>query len=569
MSNLKALKSKLNLVITAIAITLTNITFGVNNCTFQNYKITNPQEAAIFLENKIGRNNLDSVISKKEAKIAIDFMTKEANIKSSDLDKIKNSKLYLDLVTAGQKYINSLLNNNLNNIPGYNWKTEYNNWLRTYYIKPENKNFLDILILNLIPKEKTNIEKIEKLEQLRKTFLKSIIAIQSYFYALSQTHMDEYTGFTEGTFSILNPYKESLEKLKNNYINIVLMILKIYNPTKNKGDLIGDPGVTAINIWGRGIFASNPYAYYRPNSHGFDDSIGIDLIGLEPSYKFNTKDKTKNFDWMYKFKHILMGKNKDQFWWKPEASGLGSLSDTITHGQDLIVHLWDRKYSPQKESGVGYAKERPIKSEGETFKKITNLDHKRISDIYLNAINLYKKNASGNKSKPLADFIKSLNKKYTYPSKRWGKEIILSTEDFITSYLNSNISIVLKQYIHYFIHVKRLLRQFQKHFNNNNAIKVILPQEAHYISALDSKDVLLTIIGHRIKLQSNNPIELIKEELRKLSCLTQALDTNLKAAFNNKTYNYLNRVMSEINETLAKDNVNNLIEYKHIFEVTK
>lgn len=562
------LKFKLNLIninLIIIGITLINNIFGLD-CTFkennQPYKISNANEASTFLNRKIGNQDLDIIIDQEAAKLAVKFMANNAEVKSPDIQK--NTQLYLELIKAGQNHANSILNNKLDQIPGYNWKQEYNQWLKSKYKPSSNANWLDNLIIQLAPEEKSEIEKLEKLKQLRRTFLKSIVELQSYFYALAQTHMDTYTGFTEGTFSIIMPYKKELEKIKNQYLDLVLKFLNLLYPKTKEANLIGYPNIKAIDPKLRGILASNPYAYYRPNSHDFKDSIGIDLVGLP--FKFN-RQNVHGFDWMYKFKHILMGQNNDQFWWKPEEAGLSSIVESLEHSANLMLKAWERKITPAKESGTNYAKERPVNSIVSEFKSITGQSLEHINDIYQNTLNLIKTTKEP-KLKELKNLKKLLEKKYSHLRQRWGQEIILAKEDFITSYLDSDIGVTLKQYLHYFIFVKRLLRQFQKHFNNNFAIKVILPEDSGYIKAPESDKSLLTIIGHRIKLQGENPVEIVKEELKKFSCLTQELNNQIKDKFNKETYDYFIEIKEKIEQILKldkKDQEEN-IKYNHIFE---
>jgi hypothetical protein len=291
----------------------------------------------------------------------------------------------------------------------------------------------------------------------REEYLRSILDLQSFFYSLCFQIRPDGLGFEEGTFFIEDPsgiFKEFLQ----GYLEKV----------RSEGCDLGNPD-------SKHVFASNPFAYYRVNSHGFTQAFGIDNRFSEKNYP--------NY-WMNKFGHILIGFTDTGVWLKPEKSGCsyGEVGSHALHLVEAQVSKKSKYFFDMCEYYTGYklkeieGDDSPLYNKERTptniIKKFIKLfpeapkDQSKGIGLMLTYAQsqLQANDFTDNISKKVVEqFIYNLKNEYTHTTKPQGQEIYLTNEDLILAqgYTPDANEAENNFIIHIFAPLKRLINQYK------------------------------------------------------------------------------------------------------------
>lgn len=275
-----------------------------------------------------------------------------------------------------------------------------------------------------------------------KTYLQAIMDLQSFFYSLCFQIRSDGIGFDEGTFHIEDS-KGLLQKFLQGYLNKISL-----NYTLGKED---------SNHW----LASNPFAYYRANSHDFKKSFGID-------YRF-VEDQPIEI-WMIKFKHMLVAFTPQGIWLKPEHNGC-SYGEVAYHGKNFFVAQWTKiksKLTGSKgDDDERNNKERlPLKEKNE-FKKLFP-DYQgsmTLGAMYEHAQQTLTKKPKN--SSEIQIFVNHIKKNFSHvhacydKDMRWGNEIKLTFDELLTAYFYTTHNDALKGFFKKFLGLKHNILQFK------------------------------------------------------------------------------------------------------------
>lgn len=246
-------------------------------------------------------------------------------------------------------------------------------------------------------------------------YLKAILDLQSFFYSLCFQIRPDGIGFDEGTFHIDDP-QGTLQKFLGGYLSLLQM----------NGHKLGDPNV---GHW----FGSNPFAYYRADSHSFQQAFGIDR-------RFDSHKECEF--WFYKFSHILCAFTPQGVWMKPESAGLNA-DQVMTHAKHLGYSVWS-KFKGQMPGSKNHDddkrnnKERVPQAEKKQFKQWFP-DFKgncTLGTMYEYTLQQLKQKPN---NKDFQKFILDIKKNYPHvhacynADPRWGNEIKLTFDEILTA----------------------------------------------------------------------------------------------------------------------------------------
>lgn len=279
-------------------------------------------------------------------------------------------------------------------------------------------------------------------------YLQAIMDLQSFFYSLCFQIRSDGIGFDEGTFHIEDS-KGLLQKFLQGYLTKIA--ISRY-PLGNKES----------NHW----FASNPYAYYRANSHNFKDSFGID-------YRFDKDKPTET--WMMKFKHMLVAFTPQGVWIKPEHHGC-NYDEVIGHGKNYFSAQWTKltsKFIGSKgDDDERNNKDRVPRNETQEFK---NLFPGYQGSMTIGSMFEYAQQALTKKPKnatAVQNFVNHLKRNFSHvcayydKDTRWGNEIKLTFDELLTAYFYTTENNALQGFFQKFVDLKKNILQFKcKNYN--------------------------------------------------------------------------------------------------------
>lgn len=246
-------------------------------------------------------------------------------------------------------------------------------------------------------------------------YLKAILDLQSFFYSLCFQIRPDGIGFDEGTFHI-DDAQGTLQKFLSGYLNLLQM----------NGHKLGDPNV---GHW----FGSNPFAYYRADSHSFQQAFGIDR-------RFDSHKECEF--WFYKFSHILCAFTPQGVWMKPESAGLNT-DQVITHAKHYGHSVWSKLKgqmpgTKNHDDDKRNNKERVPQAEKKQFQQLFPelKGNCTLGAMYEYALQQLKQKPN---NKDLQKFILDIKKNYPHVhacynvDPRWGNEIKLTFDEILTA----------------------------------------------------------------------------------------------------------------------------------------
>ncbi len=347
----------------------------------------------------------------------------------------------------------------------------------------------------------------------RPEYLNNIIALMWYFFAEA---INKDQGFYEGTFIFRNKKFSRIFEFLHTYV-------KKFGTTAFEG--------TGIL---RGTISSNPFAYPRKSSHfEFEGKekmqhFGIDIRFTQYSSALSLLPAKK--------RHILFGKIEkgESLFIKFEHNGIYKY-EVPYHGLNLIKSQLKKKWAKYIDPTLdapddvpNFRKERVPKREQTYFRKVSKVDviGKEKYNIKFMLGEIRKK--FGEKGKGFRTFYEWLKFKYDYAENRYGREVILTDLEFISSLFynkkNNKIKKLIEEAIDCMNVWQRLAEYDYKKFGKNkfsneeNYFKKMLRISIHRLKVLNILEKLLEILKKEdYKIDYSIMLFVMKSILQKFS----------------------------------------------------
>lgn len=253
-------------------------------------------------------------------------------------------------------------------------------------------------------------------DQERTTHLHAITDLISFFYFIAMLNRDDRMGPQDLTFGI---YDETDRLI--NWLNKYRALIK------DEGYSLGSP---------KNFSASNSFAYFRKQSHGFVDSWGIDIRLEKDSHCsplfFNSRwKKPEEDDCVGPLRHILVGTDevkKHKHYIKPESHGLYDWGDLFGHTKGYLAVIGRRtpfiSYLFDRDDDPLYNREHTPLDAIRFFRKNTHYNPETRTAIQHGIGGMYSY-AKENCCKKLVNFFEE---SFDFPALRHGREIIITTD---------------------------------------------------------------------------------------------------------------------------------------------